>query len=451
VDESVFLTEATPDFDVLAVEFLADLGTGNLSFSEANTGGSSSLAELPDKAYARAMASAQQPIVSPLNILAQGAIPVVISTGAVAGAGAGAGAGAVGMGAHAPWTADSLSECYAFLSALPQITQTLTQTSAALICNYLREKQARWTTNADGVALSEGRLVAGINEYPATTSPFGCQPKLVTGGNIVEVGQHYWEVEFLGDRRNNNLRIWVGLTRPGHDHNVNQNAVIAADGSYFMGASDALLFGSGKYMGGGGEFDNGNRWSGFEVGDRLGVSLDLDVGKVMFFKNGAVHGPGYPTGVTGPLLFAAQLQYKEHWVRLLPDAVLPDINVSPTELRPIVDTPQIPGYIATQSHQAAVEEGAIDRDMVAAKEVAKEPSTITENPPSTEEKFCGYCSKPVDLCAKCRCAKCQSTYYCSRKCQKMHWKGGHRQECKPMPAGLLSKMEKVGLRSDGAS
>ena len=31
-----------------------------------------------------------------------------------------------------------------------------------------------------------------------------------------------------------------------------------------------------------------------------------------------------------------------------------------------------------------------------------------------------------------RCGKCQKCYYCSKKCQKKHWDGGHKKECKYM-------------------
>ncbi|MCJ1245451.1 hypothetical protein MMC30_002655 [Trapelia coarctata] len=31
-----------------------------------------------------------------------------------------------------------------------------------------------------------------------------------------------------------------------------------------------------------------------------------------------------------------------------------------------------------------------------------------------------------------RCGKCRKCYYCSRKCQKDHWDGGHKKECKYM-------------------
>lgn len=28
-----------------------------------------------------------------------------------------------------------------------------------------------------------------------------------------------------------------------------------------------------------------------------------------------------------------------------------------------------------------------------------------------------------------RCSRCKSAYYCSRKCQKKHWRSGHKFDC----------------------
>ena len=55
----------------------------------------------------------------------------------------------------------------------------------------------------------------------------------------------------------------------------------------------------------------------------MGILLDLDDGSLRFFKNGVEHGAGYPAGsVTGPVARAAQMYYRGHAVRLLPDAAL---------------------------------------------------------------------------------------------------------------------------------
>ena len=89
-----------------------------------------------------------------------------------------------------------------------------------------------------------------------------------------------------------------------------------------MLADNGSLFGNGKL----GDDPAGD----FERGDRVGFLLDLDDGSLLFFKNGAKHGPGYPAGsATGPVAPAVQMysndegDYEGNAARLLPDAEWP--------------------------------------------------------------------------------------------------------------------------------
>ena len=60
------------------------------------------------------------------------------------------------------------------------------------------------------------------------------------------------------------------------------------------------------------------------MGDKLGVLLDLDAGSVLFFKNGAKHGPGWAAGsVTGPVVLAVQMYYIGQSAEVVADAVRP--------------------------------------------------------------------------------------------------------------------------------
>jgi hypothetical protein len=62
----------------------------------------------------------------------------------------------------------------------------------------------------------------------------------------------------------------------------------------------------------------------YKQGDRVGMLLDLDNGSLRFFKNGVEHGPGYAAGsVTGPVLAAVQMYFKDASARLLPNAEAP--------------------------------------------------------------------------------------------------------------------------------
>lgn len=44
--------------------------------------------------------------------------------------------------------------------------------------------------------------------------------------------------------------------------------------------------------------------------------------------------------------------------------------------------------------------------------------------------YCANCDKRVDRSTLMKCASCNVTLYCSKQCQKEHWrKGGHKDEC----------------------
>ncbi|GLJ38124.1 hypothetical protein SUGI_0776120 [Cryptomeria japonica] len=59
-----------------------------------------------------------------------------------------------------------------------------------------------------------------------------------------------------------------------------------------------------------------------------------------------------------------------------------------------------------------------------------------------EEEYMGNssmeASSPYYKCAVCysvaakRCARCKAVRYCSGKCQILHWRGGHKEECQPL-------------------
>ncbi len=41
-----------------------------------------------------------------------------------------------------------------------------------------------------------------------------------------------------------------------------------------------------------------------------------------------------------------------------------------------------------------------------------------------------------------RCGGCRSAAYCSRKCQKQHWRGGHKHQCQAVPRSAGSRAAK---------
>jgi hypothetical protein len=42
---------------------------------------------------------------------------------------------------------------------------------------------------------------------------------------------------------------------------------------------------------------------------------------------------------------------------------------------------------------------------------------------------CFVCRNNLPANKPRRCSRCSSVYYCSKTCQKIHWKGGHRHSC----------------------
>ena len=159
-----------------------------------------------------------------------------------------------------------------------------------------------WTACGSGIALSEDGLVATVGESGW---------RLVTGGEPMTEGRHYWEVEITKWDADDNCMI--GAVRPGLDHDKYHGNT---NDAYFIDAHNGSLFGNGK--------SNDNRQGEFAEGDRVGVLLDLDAGWLRFYRNGKRCGPGYTEGVTGPLLRAAQVTEVGHQLTVLPGAVAPE-------------------------------------------------------------------------------------------------------------------------------
>ena len=58
--------------------------------------------------------------------------------------------------------------------------------------------------------------------------------------------------------------------------------------------------------------------------------------------------------------------------------------------------------------------------------------------------ICVVCSaSATDKGCLLRCARCKSVLYCSKKCQRLHWKkGGHKKECRP-PFATITKILQI--------
>jgi hypothetical protein len=161
----------------------------------------------------------------------------------------------------------------------------------------------RWTACGGGMALSEDGLVA-------TKTAADYAYRLVTGGEPMTEGRHYWEVELTKFGAHSCM---LGAVRPGLDHDkIHFNT----NDAYLIDAADGCLYGNGKFA--------ADEQGTFAEGDRIGVLLDLDAGWLRFYRNDKRWGPGFAEGVTGPLVRAAQFARQGTKLTVLPGAVEPE-------------------------------------------------------------------------------------------------------------------------------
>jgi hypothetical protein len=60
---------------------------------------------------------------------------------------------------------------------------------------------------------------------------------------------------------------------------------------------------------------------------------------------------------------------------------------------------------------------------------------------------CDACGKSAKLKTMLKCHKCSATYYCGAECQRVHWKGGHKEVCHA--SDDLREGDRVVFKSDG--
>ena len=146
--------------------------------------------------------------------------------------------------------------------------------------------------------------------------------RLATGTVVVGgedgVREGYFEVELTTDGSRGMSGIHVGIVKTGlyleTGHYYSNNA-------WYLNAHDGSLYGNGK--------DDADAQGKLKVGDRVGVLVDLDGGEggeggsVRFFVNGSEYGPGFKSGVLGPVVLGVEMWQKGASVTLLPDAQPP--------------------------------------------------------------------------------------------------------------------------------
>jgi hypothetical protein len=168
--------------------------------------------------------------------------------------------------------------------------------------------------------------------------------QLVTGGELLTAGRHYWEVEI--EQPGPDCYVFLGAVRPGLDHNTSH---YDSNDAFYISGVDSGLRGNVELI-----RSNAPKAS-FEEGDRIGVLLDLDAGTLRFYRNRVQCGPGFASGVTGPLVRAAELAYRGAAVVAIPSAPMPSVGFS-THARANVPTKikQTTGESRRQARQSKV-------------------------------------------------------------------------------------------------
>jgi hypothetical protein len=142
----------------------------------------------------------------------------------------------------------------------------------------------------------------------------GGEDTLVTSGIELTTGHQYWEVELLNVDNARPTSVCVGVCRPSLNPNGDYANSECQD-AWFISVLDGTLWGNGKC--------DADAAGVYNIGDRVGVLLDLNDGSLRFFKNGVQHGPGYPArSVVGPVVHAVQLVNLGESARMLPNAKL---------------------------------------------------------------------------------------------------------------------------------
>jgi len=116
------------------------------------------------------------------------------------------------------------------------------------------------------------------------------------GGEHMQTGRHYWEVEITSCYDEDVCDMLFGVVRSDHaDCRPSQAAC------YMLRGEDGSLYG------GSARLDHAHPSAGLQEGDTVGALLDLDAGWLYFYANGRRWGPGFASGVTGPLCRAVAL------------------------------------------------------------------------------------------------------------------------------------------------
>ena len=76
---------------------------------------------------------------------------------------------------------------------------------------------------------------------------------------------------------------------------------------------------------------------------------------------------------------------------------------------------------------------------------SKTPAPIKKKPSSSTDESCGHCGSAASSSLPggklSKCARCGTVAYCSKDCQRAHWKAGHKQFCVPKADRMPSQYQ----------
>ena len=147
-----------------------------------------------------------------------------------------------------------------------------------------------------------------------TKSSGGSYPRHCTHGALMSSGVHSWEYDFTSAaNQNGNRTMYVGVSRDGLD--VEKGGYHKAD-AWYLRTDDGTRYGPGVDQG-----EEKKIEKCFQVGDKIGIRINLDDGSLKFYKNGQAMDVGFPAGtISGPVVGAVELLTVGQALTLVPEA-----------------------------------------------------------------------------------------------------------------------------------
>lgn len=184
-----------------------------------------------------------------------------------------------------------------------------------------------WNRCSHYIALSSPSPSPSLTSYDSIAkiegSPRWGKRQLVTGGDIMVTGRHYWEIKINREERYHaNLFIGACLPLGGTDGGPDGKRHDYTNIDFNDNYPGYFICFSGLY-GNGVIFKNDGNCN-FQEGDTIGILLDLDERTIKFYRNKKRLGPDWPGEVKGPLLKAAVITTANTEIEIVSNPQIPE-------------------------------------------------------------------------------------------------------------------------------